>query len=231
MSEFSIISSKTRFLFLLGLLFTAALNLSAADSFYKDYSESERLVIAGAYLAVGEHYAQLGDSRKGDAYKSMADEIFPGIMYQDQPAQTVTQTQTAATSPARPGGKEPAAVQYYFGKMMRAVFSENIRDIDSLLAARLYLPGYDEGLSKSDVLAYVRSAFEKYPLDTIDPDVYYNLERLYIRPEGSAWVAEIDLTDEGIRVFRSEFGMTASRQKFYFREFREGWRLIAISGE
>jgi len=231
MLDFRIEPSITKVLSLLTLLFTVTLNLSAADGFYTGYSESERLVIAGAYLAVGDHYSELGESKKAEEYKSMAEEIFPGIKTQNITPQSAPQKPVLTASPARPSGKEPAAVQYYFGKMMRAVFSENIKDIDSLLSTRLYLPGYDEGVEKKDVLNYVQSAFDKYPLDKIDPAVYYKLDRFFIRPEGSAWVAEVNLTNKGIQVFNDYLRFPGTKQKFYFREYREGWRLIAISGE
>jgi len=221
----------TRILSILTLMFITAVNISAADGFYKGYSESERLVIAGAYLAVGEHYGEMGEKGKAEAYKNMAEEIFPGIRYQDTEVQTTPRQQTAMTSPARPAGKEPAAVQYYFGKMMRAVFSENIRDLEGLLSTRLYLPGYDEGIGKEEVLKYVQNVFNTYQLEKEDPSAYYKLNRLYIKPEGSAWVTEVDLTEKGISFFNRKFGFIDTRQKFYFREYREGWRLIAISGE
>ena len=231
MRDIRIDTSKTRALCLLNLLFFITLTVSAADGFYKEYSESERLVIAGAYLAVGEHYSEMGEDQKAEAYKSMADEIFPGIRSQDSPMPSAPPKTVQAVSPVRPGGKEPAAVQFYFGKMMRAVFSENMNDLESLLSTRLYLPGYDEGVGKREVLNYIRKTSDAYPLDRIDPSPYYNLNRLYIRPEGSAWTAEVELTGEGSGVFEKEFGLSMSRQKFYFREFREGWRLIAVSGE
>jgi len=231
MPNIRIITPETKVLSLLTFLFIITVNISAADGFYKGYSESERLVIAGAYLAVGEHYGEMGDTKKAQAYKSMAEEIFPGIQYQDMDAQSTPQKPVAMTSPVRPSGKEPAAVQYYYGKLMRAVFSENIRDLDGLLSTRLYLPGYDEGVAKADVLKYVQNIFNAYPLEKADPSEYYKLNRLYIKPEGSAWVTEVDLTDKGISLLKQQFGFIDTRHKFYFREYREGWRLIAISGE
>ena len=217
---------------LLGMLLLTTLTI-AADNFYDEYSESERLVIAGAYLAVGDQYESLGDDAKGKAYRNLADQIFPGIESEDIPEQGKTPEavpmQTAA--PVRPSGKEPAAVQYYFSKLMRAVFTEDLSDVSSLLTTRLYLPGYDEGIEKQEVLKFVKNAFDSYPLDAIDPTTIYELDRLYIKAEGSAWTAGIRPTEEGKKTFYEEFGFRGEMHKFYFREYREGWRLIALNVE
>lgn len=217
---------------LLGMLLLTTLTLGA-DSFYDEYSESERLVIAGAYLAVGDRYDSLGEEEKGKAFRNLAEQIFPGIASTDVPAQGKEPEAAAlqTSAPVRPSGKEPAAVQYYFSKLMRAIFSEDAEDLASVLTTRLYLPGYDEGVEKKEVLEFVSAAFERYPLDSMDPSKIYDLERLYIRPEGSAWTAGIKPTEKGREIFYSEFGFRGEMHKFYFREYREGWRLIALSAE
>lgn len=222
-----------RQLSLLSLLFLCVMNLSAAERFFESYSPSERLVIAGAYLAVSEQYDELGEQDRAEGYRALAEQIFPGIQPGDMtvPDAPPESEKVEASLPARPSGKEPAAVQYYIGKLLRAVFSENRTDIDSVLTTRLYLPGYDNGVSRKDVLAYVDQAFLKYELDRTDPALIYELGRLYIQAEGSSWVAGIDLSDEGMRIFADEIGFPGKRHKFYFREFREGWRLIAVNAE
>ena len=217
---------------LLGMMLLTTLTI-AADSFYDEYSESERLVIAGAYLAVGDQYDSLGEEKKGEAFRNLAEQIFPGIDSTDIPKQGSEleshDIQTAAAQ--RPSGKEPAAVQYYFSKLMRAVFSEDKGDVSSLLTTRLYLPGYDQGVEKKDVLEFVDAAFQRYPLDKMDPTGIYEMDRLYIKSEGSAWTAGIKPTEAGKKAFYEEFGFQGEMHKFYFREYREGWRLIALSAE
>lgn len=223
-----------RHLSLFTVMFLFVMNLAAAENFYDNYSESERLVIAGAYLAVSQQYEDLGEDNKATDYKSMAEQILPGIQagdsnYQQAPPEEVEKIKTAA--PARPSGKESSAVSYYFSKMIRAVFSENKADIDSILSTRLYLPGYDDGIKKSEVMGYVSYAFDKYELDKTDPGMIYKTERLYLKSEGSSWIASMDLTETGEKLFKEEIGFTGNRHMFYFREFREGWRLIAINAE
>ncbi|MDC7232092.1 MAG: hypothetical protein PQJ58_02580 [Spirochaetales bacterium] len=222
-----------RHLSLPAVMFLLVMNLFGADGFYENYSDSERLVIAGAYLAVSEQYGEIGEKDKAQAYRDMAELIFPGIETQEiespaalTPAEA-EQVQTAA--PARPGGKEPAAVNYFLSKMLRAVFSENAGDIDSLLSTRIYLPGYDQGVKKAEAMEYVQYAFDTYELDRMNPGMIYDLKRVYIKPEGSSWIGGIDLTPEGQSLFEKETGLKGSRHLFYFREFREGWRLIAIN--
>lgn len=223
-----------RHLSLFTVMFLFVMNLAAAENFYDNYSESERLVIAGAYLAVSQQYEELGENKKATDYKSMAEQILPGIEAEDmnsKPLSTeeVEKLQTAA--PARPSGKESSAVRYYFSKLIRAAFSENEADIDSLLTSRLYLPGYDEGVKKSEVMDYVSYAFDKYELEKTDPGLIYQIQRLYLKSEGSSWVASMDLTEEGEKIFKEEIGFPGNRHMFYFREYREGWRLIAINAE
>jgi hypothetical protein len=223
-----------RHLSLFTVMFLFVMNLSAAENFYDNYSESERLVIAGAYLAVSQQYEELGEDKKATDYKEMAEQILPGIdavdISSEQPGtEEVEKVQTAA--PARPSGKESSAVRYYFSKLIRAVFSENKADINSLLSTRLYLPGYDEGVKKSEVMDYVAYAFDKYELDRTDPSLIYKTGRLYLKSEGSSWVASMDLTENGEKIFKEEIGFSGNRHMFYFREYREGWRLIAINAE
>lgn len=224
-----------RHLSLLSVMFLFVMNLGAAELFFENYSESERLVIAGAYLAVAEQYDELGENEKSADFKAMAEQIFPGIESRDISDLPAPKTGEAemiqASVPTRPSGKEPAAVQYFFGKMLRAVFNENKSDIDSLLTTRLYLPGYDEGLKKAEVMKYVSWAFDTYELDKTDPALIYEINRLFIRPESSSWIASIDLTETGAALFAREIGFYGNRHMFYFREFREGWRLIAVNAE
>lgn len=224
-----------RHLSLITVMFLFVMNLSAAESFYESYSDSERLVIAGAYMAVSEQYEELGEKDKATDYKAMAEQIFPGIGSADMSATTPAipseVEKIQASAPARPSGKETEAVRYFFGKLLRAVFSENKADIDSLLSTRLYLPGYDEGVKKSVVMENVSWAFDKYELDKINPALIYKLNRLYIKSEGSSWVASIDLSEEGEQIFADEIGFHGNRHMFYFREYREGWRLIAINAQ
>lgn len=215
------------------MMFLFVINLTADENFYKNYSESERLVIAGAYLAVSEQYSSLGETDKARDFRGMAEEIFPGIKAGDltgeQAPAPVEAEQVQTSVPTRPSGKEAGAVQYFFSKMLRAVFSENKTDIESLLSTRLYLPGYDNGLKKSEVMHYVSWAFDTYELDQTDPGLIYDTSRLFIRADGSSWVASIDLTEKGAELFAQEIGFYGNRHMFYFREFREGWRLIAVN--
>ena len=178
-----------------------------------------------------------GDSGKASSFRAVALEVYPEIEAARKAGKlTVRDGMTArpvkpAATPERPAGTEPSAVRYYFSKLMRAVFTENSRNVMSLLSTRLYLPGYDQGVSRDEVETYLNGAFEKYPLDRTDPSGIYNFKRYFVKKEGSTWTVRINLTPEGIEIMDKELGFPGEAHIFYFREYREGWRLIAINGE
>ncbi len=217
-------------------LLSSLLPLMASEPFYESYNEQERFLIADAYLNVGTLYTVEGEEAKGRSFKEMAEQIYPGIQ-RVKPAfkeQEDMKKEAALTKkkvkPERPSGKEPAAVQYYFNKTLRTLFSENLKDTASLLSTRLYLPGFDQGIAKKDVLAYVKDAYDRYDLKNVNPGDLYNLKRLHIRKEGRTWIASIKLTPKGRRLFGQYVHAPWGIQDFYYREYRNGWRLVAING-
>ncbi len=221
-------------------LFNYFLTAAAAENFYESYPETERLIIADAYLAVSENYARMGETEKAEGFRAIALEVYPEIeaarkagtvqTAETAPAETASTAQSAA-APVRPAGKEASAVRYFFSKLMRSLFAENLSGVMSLISTRLYLPGYDQGVDKAEVSDYLKWAFEKYPLESTDPSVLYDFNRYFIRKEGTSWTVKLNLTEQGMAVFQKETGFSGSSHIFYFREYREGWRLIAINGE
>lgn len=212
--------------------------IASADNFYDSYPESERLMIADAYLAVSENYKDMGEMKKAESFRSIALEVYPEIeaarrsgklSIAPETAGDASQLPTAA--PQRPTGKEPAAVRYYFSKLLRAVFTENSKTVLSMISTRLYLPGYEQGVSKEEVADYLEMAFKKYPLESTDPALIYNFNRYFIKKEGSAWTVKVNLTPEGSRIMNAELSFPGEAHIFYFREYREGWRLIAINSK
>ncbi|OQY32806.1 MAG: hypothetical protein B6241_09825 [Spirochaetaceae bacterium 4572_59] len=212
--------------------------IASADNFYESYPESERLMIADAYLAVSENYKDRGETKKAESFKRIALEVYPEIkairdsgQLSTHPETTGAVSQLTTATPQRPVGKEPAAVRYYFSKLLRAVFTENSKKVLSMISTRLYLPGYEQGVSKEEVAMYLDMAFEKYPLESSDPALIYSFNRYFIKKEGSAWTVKVNLTPRGISIMNEELSFPGEAHIFYFREYREGWRLIAINGE
>ncbi len=221
------------------ILFSCLLSAAGAENFYESYPATERLMIADAYLAVSENYARLGENDKAESFKAIALAVYPDIEAAREAGKTgsavVTapaepaQIQTAA--PARPSGKEASAVRYFFSKLMRAVFAEDLSGVMSLISTRLYLPGYDQGVTKEEVSEYLVYAFEKYPLESTDPSLLYDFNRYFIKKEGSSWTVRLNMTELGSELFFEKTGLPGASHIFYFREYREGWRLIAINAE
>ena len=220
------------------ILLTCLTFAAAAENFYDSYPESERLMIADAYLAVSENYKEMGESDKAASFRAIALEVYPEIEASRVSGKLtpavepdVTAVQQHAAVPVRPSGTEPSAVRYYFSKLLRGIFTENTSQVLSLLSTRLYLPGFDQGVSKEEVEEYLNSAFKKYPLESTDPSLIYSFNRYFIKKEGTAWTVKLNLTPEGVSIFKKEIGFPGEAHIFYFREYREGWRLIAINGE
>jgi len=229
----SAICRNLKYLILGVLMLVCTGLLTGAENFYDSYREEERLMIADAYLSVSEQYEIMGDPEKAKVFREMALEIFPEIeanrLSGEVTAPTAAAPAVAAAVPQRPRGREPSAVRYYFSKLMRGVFTENSPAVMSLMSSRLYLPGFDQGVSRQEVEFYLGKAFEMYPLDKTDPNLIYQTDRLYIRPEGNAWTVTIRLTPEGQEIMKKNLSFPGETHIFYFREDREGWRLIAVS--
>ena len=211
---------------------------SGAEDFYKSYPESERLLIADAYLSVSENYLKMGEKEKAATFRAIAQEVYPGIEVARESVEIVpSEGENAvpatlpAVAPVRPSGTEPAAVRYFFSKLMRGIFTENISSVMSLISTRLYLPGYDQGVSRDEVSSYLKVAFDNYPLEKTDPSLVYNFNRYYVKKEGSAWTVKVNLTEQGMKIMKEKLSFSGESHIFYFREYREGWRLIAINAE
>jgi hypothetical protein len=228
---------KKRQLTILFLLICLA-GYTTAENFYESYPESERLIIADAYLAVSEQYKEIGKAEKAASFRAIALEAYPEIEAAREagklsaaPEERVQADQTPASVPVRPSGTESSAVRYYFSKLMRGVFSENLPTVMSLISTRLYLPGFDQGISREEVEKSLGKAFDAFPLESTDPTAIYDFNRYFVRKEGTSWTVKVNLTPEGSRMLEEILAFPGESHIFYFREYREGWRFIALSSE
>jgi len=217
--------------FIMVILISAAC-LSAEETFYSGFSEAQKYDLADAYSKVADQYEKLGEKNKAADFREMAEVIFPGFSKASRPAVETTRpaeknnTEKEKKPTADPAGRE--ASRYYFNKLLRGVFNENISLTLSAVADTLYLPLYDDGISKSEAAEELQWFFSNYSLEGIAPSDVFDMSSIVIEPlENGFWRLTVSVYPEysdalPIVTFWSE------RMGFYFRKYVQGWRLAAI---
>ena len=205
--------------------------LSAEETFYNGFSEAQKYDLADAYSKVADQYEKLGEKNKAGNFRKMAEVIFPGFSKVSRPVektiqQPVKNTEKEKEPVADPAGKD--ASRYYFTKLLRGVFNENISLTLSVLADTLYLPMYDEGISKPEAAEELQWFFSNYSMEGIAPSDIFDMQSIVIEPlENGFWRLTVSVYPE----YSDALPMVtfwSERMGFYFRKYTQGWRLAAI---
>jgi len=202
--------------------------VGASTNFYEDMSDVQRYDLADAYDQVAERFEELDDAPRAEKFRAMAELIFPGFYQTERPAEIVD-----AVAPAPPEERLEAIIAleasvYYFEKLLRGVFSENLTLSLSVIADTLFLPLYDEGIKKSNLEEEMEFLFAKYEIDSYEAGDVLQLEDIEVMPlENGYWRVDVEtwpqftIGPEGVTFWSDKMG-------FYFRKFPQGWRLAAI---
>ncbi len=202
-------------------------SLVAAENFFGDLTQAQRYDLADSYNRVADRYQELDDTQKAQSFRAMVEVIFPGFGKAERP-------QTAQTAPkpvAReekidPSGDE--ASRYYFNKILRGIFNENLNLTVSVLAETLYLPLYDSGLSKADVSSEIEWFFDNYDLSRIAPNDVLDMNSIRVTAlDNGYWRLDVKVRPE-YRDALPEVTFWGEKMGMYFRKYPEGWRLGAI---
>jgi len=206
---------------------TASISVSGMDMFYDKLTDAQRYDLADAYNQVADQYLELDDQQLADDYRAMAQRIFPEYDSVERPAGIVEQ-QPAQNTQQLPESSGTSASLYYFNKLLRGVFDENIPISLSVIAETLYLPLFDAGIDKTTIAAELKLFFEQYDLISLAPhDVFIMTSTQVNAMENDFWRLDISVKPEYADFF-PEITFWEGQMGFYFKKFPEGWRLAAI---
>lgn len=213
------------------VLLLSAMTLNS-QYFFDGYTDVQKLDAAHAYLMVSEQFEKLGDSGQAEKFKEMAIFIYPEliIIEREELERVVSKVEK---SPKReiPGTDKSREIRYYFSKLLRSVTTEDLETADSLIAERLYLPEYNGGLTKKQLLPMIQEIDRKYDLSTYSPGDVYQLDTISVRKvEEGTYLLTVkgaenkNLYSAGITFFKPI-------QTFRFRQYESGWKVDKISAE
>jgi len=202
--------------------------IGASTRFYEDMSDTQRYDLADAYDQVAERFDELGDVSRAENFRAMAELIFPGFYEAERPAEAVEAAAPIPSEERLEGIVGQEASEYYFGKLLRGVFSENLTLSLSVIADRLFLPLYADGITRRDVGVEMERIFAKYEIDSYEAGDVFQLESIdVIALANGFWRLDIETWPQFAGALE-EITFWSGKMGFYFRKFPQGWRLAAI---
>lgn len=213
----------------IALFFLTAMSLSS-QFFFDDFTDSQKLDTAHAYLMVSEQFAKLGDAKQAAKFREMALFIYPELLIMDK--EKIEEVVEAAAQPERPritGPDRSGMIRYYFSKLLRSVTTGDLETADSLIAERLYLPEYEGGLTKSQLAPMVSEIYAEYDLSSLSPSDLYDLDSIRVdKVEEGTYLLTINGADDE-SLYRTGITFFGRVQTFRFRQFDTGWKIDKIT--
>jgi len=218
------------------ILITLSTGLFA--QFWEEVPSMVRPDLADAYYKAGEQYEKNKETRdKGEAYKAMALKIYPdykpgqGISSPALPEVTPEETKTTpaeeiSSRVRQKNLKVEKLVQYQFTKMVRAIINENPRMLESVLADRIFAPGYENGYSRARLISQLPQVFAQLDLESVPPSDIYNFSsmRVSVTDQGN-YLLKINTTGKLDEMFKQVFVFWESEQHFTFVPQGSSWVL------
>jgi len=192
----------------------------AETPFYEDLNQAQRYQLSQAYLAVSEHFKDMGQENRATEYRRVADQILTSL--ESAPpvepmaeAQESTETSTAETTVEE---RTQRAIMYYFNKLGSSLSMGNVERTMSGLSFPFTAGGYS--LSEERVEKDLMNLTENYTFSL----EYWDMENPVFTREGEAVVLTLDTTidDPGIFLFWND------PQSFVFVPADRGWKLAEI---
>lgn len=217
-----------RIAILLILSLATILAMSAAEPNFNQLSDAQRYDLAHAYNMVADKFEDLDDAERAEGYRQMVQVIYPGFGQATRPEQQPEGTiQIRPETPAPDPAGENAST-YYFNKLLRGVFNENVSLTTSVLADTLFLPFFDKGVEKAMAASELEWFFSEYDVTGIAPGDVFNMDSIETTPlDNGYWRLDVE-TQPGYEYAVPEVTFWSGKMGFYFRKFAEGWRLAAI---
>ena len=217
-----------RIIVLIAVLIALTGLIGAAEPFFGQLSDVQRYDLADAYNKVADRFEELDQHKRSEEFRSMVRVIFPGFGEIQRPAEEAKPIVSSRPEKTAPDPAGADASYYYFNKLLRGVFNENLSLTISVMSETLYLPLFDSGLSRKEVTDEVGRLFNEYDLFSIAPaDVFY-MDGIETTPlDNGYWRLDVE-TRPGYENALPEVTFWSQKMGFYFRNFPEGWRLAAI---
>ncbi len=213
---------------LLFIFLAFTITVSASELFFDDLSDAQRYDLADAYDRVADRFDELDDTKRAESFRSMVQIIFPGFGRVERPVQAEEPARTQRPEQTAPDPAGGDASFYYFNKLLRGIFNENISLTLSVIADTLYLPLFDAGVDKAMVASELEWFFSEYDVTSVAPDDVFRMTTMQVIPlDNGYWRLDIQTWPEYADVI-PEVTFWAEKMGFYFRKFPEGWRLAAI---
>ena len=217
-----------RFLILSVLSLTAVLTLAAAEPLFNDLSPAQRYDLAHAYDMVADKFDELDETERAESYRKMVQIIFPGYGQEQRPEEQAPEIRPERPETQAPDPAGDNAARYYFTKLLRGVFNENVSLTVSVLADTVFLPLFDEGVSKAMATGELEWFFSEYDLTGTAPTDVFDMDSITTTPlDNGYWRLDVE-TRPGYENAVPEVTFWSGKMGFYFRKFAEGWRLAAI---
>ncbi len=205
-----------------------ALVVNASELLFDDLTEAQRYDLADAYDRVADRFEELDDIERADSYRIMVQLIFPGYGQVERPSGPVEPVQTQRPAQPAPDPAGGDASFYYFNKILRGVFNENVSLTVAAIADTLYLPLFDAGVDKAMIASELEWFFSEYDITSVSPDDIFRMTSMQVLPlDNGFWRLDIQTWPEYADAL-PEVTFWAEKMGFYFRKFPEGWRLAAI---
>jgi len=206
----------------------AVIAIGASTRFYEDMSDAQRYDLADAYDQVADRFEELNNVPRAEQFRAMVELIFPGFYQTERPAEVVDTVVPIPPEERLENRVGQEASEYYFNKLLRGVFSENMTLSLSVIADTLFLPLYDEGIKKPDLEAEMKWLFSKYDVHSYEAGDVFQLDDMeVISLENGYWRLDVKIWPRFAGELE-EVTFWSEKMGFYFREFPQGWRLAAI---
>lgn len=211
------------------LLSTMTLN---SQYFFEGYTDAQKLDTAHAYLMVSEQFEKLGDSDQAAKFKEMAIFIYPELIILDREELDMTVSAPEKIEEKKMSGTDKSReIRYYFSKLLGSITTEDLEAADSLIAERLYLPEYNGGLTKKQLLPMVEEIDRKYNLSTFSPGDLYKLDTIAVEKiEEGTYLLTVEGADNKY-LYTAGITFFKHKQTFRFRHYNSGWKVDKISAE
>lgn len=217
----------------IAMLFISVSAALYSQYFFDNFTDFQKLDTAHAYLLVSEQFARLGDSVQAKKFREMALFIYPELFttIDNVDLTVLASNKETPAQEIKAGPDLSATMRYYFSKLLRSITAGDLESADSLIADRLYIPEYEGGLTKKQLVPMASEIMKEYNLSAMAPSDLYKLNTITVRKaeEGTYFLTVEGADSEAL--YHSGITFFGRIQTFRFRHFDTGWKIDRITAQ